>query len=504
MTKIHITVPDQEATIISPIVLQVLNEIRRTWFYDTNTRIMFLNHTGSYPVRGAEMNSDPNDVILDSSNRIEATCVTKLMDDHTFANNPLTQRGPAIFTAVTGNAKLNLARFQTRFTLVLKYTSRSKADVNNWINNYISRASMGRGVLNCSASLEVVIPKTIPWVLNGIHAQEATALGVDSDFPKYLKDGFEVPYSIQQAPNSPSSRILVLTETLNNIVIPIPLESPEISRVEGGSWETELTLEFDISVPSIFLLDYSEFVAGDWLPDEYFDKTLDRNKVNRRRYPNGAQMEIITGYLLDKSEDPMYRNNAYIYPQWDSVNVLMGPIAVNPVLQVRLSVDPNDLKAIVDLSTLANDIGITLHPDMVTYLIDRKELVFKGEDTLVSLGISRDGVLSPKYTVDAQGMIRSDYDLDPIGNYHLTVKVKADLPTLSEVESNIAFEYGSLFNAVAVYNHPGLDPRILPEVDEDGRISQEDVLTMSKHIKTTYRGVRSKTFTVSTLVVETK
>jgi hypothetical protein len=211
------------------------------------------------------------------------------------------------------------------------------------------------------------------------------------------------------------------------------------------------------------------------------------------------------GYLLDKEQVPLYRKNAYIYPPFDTVDVDTSKYKVNPVLQVRISVDPINPRYIVNLITLAEDLGITLHPDLIEFLRSRGPMAWITGTSMFSIGVARDGVLvTPKYTIDAVGNVISDYDLDVNGNYHLLISVTSDFQSLNNSESEEAFKYGDLFNAAVIYNNPGLNPNLLPLKDEDGYVSRYDALELGKHIPTTYKSPGTAMYTVSTLIVDVK
>lgn len=504
MTFFHEPVVDQESTIITPVVIQILKALKAAWFYDDGIEIVYTNHTGHQPVIGSSTNSDVNGVRLETSSRIEARVITKLFEDLAFTNNPNAFRGPPIWENPAIPAKLNLARYQTKFELTLKYTAPSKAAVNNWINLYHSRSGMGHAQINVPVSYEVMVPNIIPSVLKAIYTNWDNS-NPGTSFETFLDNGFDVPYHIQQAPNNPNSRTLVLTETLENVGVPIPGEQPIASIISGNAWEAELTLEFDLLIPAMFLFKYSPYVAGNWLPDWCVDKSLNRNKVYRRGYANGQQADIIMGYLLDKEQVPLYRKNAYIYPPFDTVDVDTSKYKVNPVLQVRISVDPINPRYIVNLITLAEDLGITLHPDLIEFLRSRGPMAWITGTSMFSIGVARDGVLvTPKYTIDAVGNVISDYDLDVNGNYHLLISVTSDFQSLNNSESEEAFKYGDLFNAAVIYNNPGLNPNLLPLKDEDGYVSRYDALELGKHIPTTYKSPGTAMYTVSTLIVDVK
>lgn len=493
-----------DATIINPIVKQILRHIKDTWFFDNDVIIELTDHTGQLHPIGTAANGELG-VKFENTKRLTAEVVTRPNRDTAMAYPARTNTTPPWWADDAIRAYSYLHRTKQNISLNLRYVAGSRGEVVAWQNFYQARISNGVSAENLSVSYEVVVPDIIPYTIQKIHATRELRAGYGDTFYDYMEGHAKQPYAIRQQEGS-TKKTLVIRETQRNLGVVLPADNPEPSRQAGGAWEAQFTLELGVLIPTSVAFVYDEFIHNNLMPNGFYDATLDYNEVVRCGFDNGDYIERIWGALVDKKQPRYYMSTGYRFPAFDDTLVDLRMHQQNSVLQTRIMVDDANPKLIADLTTLADDCGVSLHPDLVPYLIAERDNLFKYGQSLFCLYVAEGGIArtSFRYSVTDEGLVVADYDLNPRGSYHLCLGINDDIPGLPQAAKMNMCKYGNLVQAAILYNYPHLPPEVLPVPDADGQITVDQLVRVSTYLHTKQQFMTTRMFTTAAVILETR
>lgn len=498
-------VPSQEATIIRPIIKSVLAAIANTWFSDCPDQLHYIDHTGQRHIAGTRKGEDEHHVNLDNDSRLEATVTMRNNTDKAFIQEYTPDNAVPCWSDANVNAHLRLKRFTRTVEIRIRSISSSKGEADRWLNQYQHRVVAGALQLHESAHYEVIVPDAFPYIIKEIHRVRESNAGYGDTFEDYLDSHFLVPHAIRYN-QAGQHKTLVLREVLRNIGIAVPVEIPEITRTDSGGWEAELTLEFDLDVPSILHLEYSPFIHNRLMSSTFYDNTFNRNAVSRTSFSYGSPHGRLLGAMNDTMGPNVYRTTPYVYPPFDTEVINVKSAKIIPFLQTRILIDESNLRLNLDLTTLATDIGIELHPELIPFIISERGSITKrllGIFTVLVCG-SGTPLTSDRYSVTTEGLLVADYDMNLREEYHVVIGIRDDLPFANESIIKPLLSKGKLLLALLRYCYPELKENQLPKLRSDNSVTMSEMLKVGKFIPTRMKPLSSRVYLSSALITEKK
>lgn len=476
MTIASYPITNIEQGIVKPIVVQVLEKLKQDVFYDRESPIVLIDHTGSaFEVGSTLSNANQNDLVLESADKIIAISSEKPTNDIFMASIVDSNAADVIWYDKALGVVMRPTRHRTEMNIQLTYKADTRQAVNNWVHSYYNRLTRGIAFTNINVAYELTIPDQCIAILQEVWKKREAKHGYGTGFLDYLRENCigETAFK-SNAVNKGASWVML--EQLTGLKVAVTNELPEPNRLEGGNYEATIEVNFYFDKPTTTRIKYPVFVHGQYLDAKFIDMKLDR--TNDTQVYKKATTDLFSNLmtLYQKSPNTILSANGIVIPAFDDTVLINNGASLAPVLQVQLSIAEEDPRLILDLTTLATDTGLELHPELVQYLLSLKEEAFIYGAGGVLISIYRDGIrLNPdKYYLDEVGQIKSTYDMDPRGNYHFSIMVPTILDNLGESVIKHLAEYGDLAISIIKFLHPKLENIVYPETVTDETIPGVD------------------------------
>lgn len=464
MAIIQLPIDNTEQSISKPIINQILEKVKRDIFFDRETKIIHIDHTGSTMEIGSTLTErNQNDLRLDSESKIIAVSSEKSNNDILLSAVVDTDEMDSIWADPKLGMYLRPTRNRTEVTIQLTYKAATKQEVNNWIHQYYNRLARGVYFTNAEVGYEVTIPDVSIAIMEEVWKKREANHGYGEGFIDYLKNHFQQSYDFKSNALGTGTS-LVTREVLTHLTVGVSSEVPEATRLDAGNYESTIEVFFVYDKPTTFLHRYPIFVHGSYIDSKFFNIKKDRNDDDHKvtRATSGLFSNLMA--LYDSSPVDHYSKLGYVIPKFDDTVLDHSGADLAPIAQIQLVVDSNDPNLLVDLTLLEIEAKLKLHPELLKYIQSIGKDIFIPGRSAILLSVYRDGIrINPeRYIIDENNQVRSDYELNPRGCYHLSIAVYTELHHLSVETIEHLSEYGDLAISIIKLLMPSIPDDKLP------------------------------------------
>lgn len=464
MAIVQLPIDNIEQSISKPIVMQVLEKIKRDVFFDRRAEIVYIDHTGSAMEIGSTLtDKNQNDLRLEAGSKIVAVSSEKSNNDILLTAVVDTDEMDSIWSDPQVGMYLRPTRNRTEVTIQLTYKAATKQEVNNWIHQYYNRLARGVYFTNAEVAYEVTIPDVSIAIMEEVWKKREAKAGYGEDFLTYLQNNFKQPYDFKSNALGKGTS-LVTRELLTHLTVGVNSEVPEASRLDAGNYEATIEVFFTYDKPTTFLHRYPIYVHNNYIDPKFFNHKNDRNSENRQvtRATSGLFANLMSLYSKQKTD--LYSKTGYVIPAFDDAVLENGNLAIAPVAQVQLAVDVDDPHLLADLNILELEAKLELHPELLKYIESVGSDIFIHGRSAVLISVYRDGVrINPeRYFVDGNLQLRSDYPLNLRGRYHLSISIITNMHLLNVETVEHLSNYGDLAISIIKFLKPDIADKDLP------------------------------------------
>lgn len=512
MAFLELPINSLEQSVTKPIIIQVLNHIYEEIFYSNGTEMLFVDHTGTtHPIGSTLSNSGENSLRLDNSSKVIARSVERHNSDILFTNVVKPSELDVLWADQNLNMYLKPVRNRSDFEVSLTYKASTRQEALNFINQYHNKLIKGVSFVKLGVNYEYLVSNHIIAFMNEVHRVRESSHGYGESFIKYLTDNMLTTYEFKRNVNSKTTS-LAIQEHLKGITVLVDSEVPEISPIDVGGYEAALNLKFVLDKPTHLILEYPIFVHGNYLDGKYFNHQLNVNDKASTTLDKATRPLFNTlTELYRRERSSVLSESGYSYPPFDDIKLDNKRAQLIPIVKVQLAIDPDDPRLVLDLSKLEADLGITLHPELLYYMRSEPIAIFKYFESIINVSIYRDGVrLNPdKYYLDENMQVRSNYDMNIRGSYHVTVNILYPVHRLSERSVKALSKYGDLAIALMQFLDHSLTDADLPVKygsggvigSTDSAVNPVDLRRTIDKIAYVPKGVDTGRFLVNTIIV---
>lgn len=342
----------------------------------------------------------------------------------------------------------------------------TRADAIWWRNNILSNIRNGFSTYTSDLYLSPCIPNKILDLIEQCRLIKVARTVESREFMDYLL-GISVE-TISIDTNSIHNAVAVtFPEKLEKVTLTPPSEVPE-PVLDNGKYTLEMEFGLITKVPSGITVKYPIFIGGVMLPKEYVDLTQDSNDDSDVTYFTSGEA-LDTLIQNDLYVTPEYRSYCYQIPKIENYRFPMKEWGTAPIFQIRIGVDLNDPRLVVNLNDLFNTTigGYELDTDMLQYFVENKDRILYRSRSAVSVILVKDnGAVNPDLLyIDSGLVLRSKYNLDLVGDYHLVITTHRDTTKLPVDAFETLYKFPTLLNKLIKLTHPKVDYTKLPDVE---------------------------------------
>lgn len=440
-----------EETVSEPIKVQILSLI------DDN--INYINSSGNKLT-----NSDG----ISLTNANESTVViNEIETGHSGLTNTVTNsssRYSIIYDNEIG-LDIKVADVEKEFKISISKRFHTRGEAIWWRNSIIGNMRDGTTNRTTAIAVSPCISNRILTLIELCRTLKVRRDREDRDFMEYLL-GISVD-TISIDTNSDSSSVAVLfPEAMDGVVFSLPSEVPNVT-VDDGDYIMEVEASTTLKVPTSVIVKYPTFIGGKRLPREMLDLSMNVNDDEAYNSRCGILENLLT---FKGTEVSAYRDYCYQLPSYECYMFPFKSWNLAPIFQIRVSGELNNPRHVVNLKDLfVGDIGgITLDPLILEYFIANRDIILSPVNSAVSIVLIKDGdrITSNRLYVDGDMNLRTVYDIDMLGDYHLAITTMLQTATIPEKTFETVREHPELVNRLIKHTNPEIPFDSLPDVEE--------------------------------------
>ncbi len=401
---------------------------------------------------------------IDLSNEEEAKLVISEEDwvDSTYANN-LTAANTryCLIEDKDINLSVKLADMDKEFIINITKRFATRADAIWWRNSIIGNLRDGTSNTVADINISPCIPNNILTLIEECRLRKKKRGREDRSFMEYLLGISRDTISLDT--NSTKSNVAVnFPEKLDNLIFSLP-STPPNPVLEEGKYILELEIKTIIRIPTAVVLTYPNFIGGYLLPKEMVDMTVDVN-MDPEHNAEGPR-EILLDFKGRSRAH--YKPYCYQLPAFEYYKFPMSKWNLSPIFQIRVSADKKDPHLVANINDLFKGpiSGYSLDPELLRYIVEHRTEVTNPNNTIISVILMKGGIMVTPNLVylDEYLNLRTKYELDSIGDYHLVIATPMQTASVPVHMIDTVEEYPDLLNKLIKHTNPAVYTSKLPQ-----------------------------------------
>lgn len=454
MPIIQLPMISYEELVSEPIKRQILDFI--------GGKINYINSSGNKLTADAEY--------IDLANEDDAT-VTITEDDWiaNYGSNNVTAtniRYPIISDPSIG-FEIKAADTEKEYTINVSKVFPTRSDAVWWRNQLISKIRDGATNGTNDIYITVCPPSSIINMIEALRLRKAARNSEDRSFMEYLMGIAASNLSIDTN-STKNSAALMFPEKLREVVFSFPTDLPK-AVLEDGKYRMEFDIRTILKTPNVLTMRYPNFIGDTMIPKEYVDLSIDVNsEADESLDTSGYELDTLLTFKGTTAPD--IRRYCYQLPSFESYTFPLRNWGLSGIFQIRVSCGLDDRRLVLNLNELFSGPieGFELDSGLLDYMVSNREGLTSPNDTAVGVILVKDHTMVSHYLlyVDEYMCLRSKYDLDPLGDYHLVITTPYQTAAISENIFDTVEDFPNLVNKLIQHTNPGLPKDTLP-VTED-------------------------------------
>lgn len=486
MPTVSVDIRDTYISIVRPVALEIISDIKRISGIEASSKINLLGATGKalQPTTTIDLPSSDETSTSDMMLQIEVT--EEFPEGSTLTTVVERRDSPPCFLDPALGVRIKPAYNRSEFTLNIKARFPDRVSAVKFRNEFKRHTTQGRRTNTHKVTYSYAIPEELLIILGAIHRLREKQAGYGDDLTTWI--GNNLSYAATTLTNRAGANpLLTISQTQNNIIgrfdILVTPEPAEVDR-ERGTWEISFIYKFSMDVPAIAVMEYplivhNQMLNSRWRPSETPDSI--EKSLNDLTLTQYAYEDLRKTYPGQKRGLP-----GISYPAFDDWYSGIIQPAYAEMIRIAITLDPTDLKLILNL----NDLGdFVLDPLLISFLTERPGNVVLNKQSVIKANLYagtnpvEDGTLE----VLDDLTIRSKVDLDLRTVYHLTLTILVDLTALPSNVIDDLRTHGLLVITILKLLYPNLEKEgLLPILLSDGSIRRSDFITLANIAKDYY------------------
>lgn len=521
MPKLILPISDLDQLVTRPIVVQMLNQIKRETQLPADAIIWFPGEDGSTLQPQSTITGDQNFMSQEGSNQLNrmGTNSQITVEVQEEFDNAFTLTGPLfkpenlfIFKDPALGIFMKPNYRRTNVTLQIHYRAQSATQAANWRNLMQQRISGQADVRLYDLTYSFYVLPTYLTILRELYRLREKVAGYGDTFDQYLKG-----HLIEKA--TQITDLAGKTENLRWAIPETQIRVPGYWDFDGfpekgtrdeksGTWTATVAFQFAYDRPSTQVMFYplmihNQLLGKKWRPDM---TSWEKTHANPGYSLTAHSLRAFEGNL---NHVPNTATEGYRIPWFDE----FVPDGIIPqtrnVVQALVSIDPLNPRALFSLKDMG---AFVLDPDIQAFLVGEAPYLNQVGQSVFSLVLYRGSTMMPDGTlaIDSDLNVSTPLTLDLRHVYHIRLALHYDLCGISPSAQQRLQRHCEAARKII----DALDGRIkfrpgLPICSSTDVMSRQDYVTMNARINArTSRNSQANSYlgsfygTVATLFVD--
>ncbi len=440
MIKLRTPIEDIENTIISPVIVSVMNELKKILFVDKDTHIKIMNKETEYIAKNWKAGDTKNNSIEGPRDEeVEIEYEISYDDQYLKTTKYRDNRSRHILLDPVTFTNVKSLYLETIVKLNFKIKNKSKINLTNTLNTLRLRFIKNREV-NChDIEYYYILPEFVPVLINNIRFNKDYALGTETSFDEYLSTMVSKGFTfIGNQSGDLKSTSLTFKEVQKGVIGMFKndmLNSEKVFDKETNMWESSFEYELRFDQPMFYDIEY---------PTIAYQYKLEETFINLYKLTGDCSIDVNGDYyqgLIKKFNinreavnimSRLGNRNTYVRIPESDIHIDIYPQAlVTRIFSVQVTINKEDKKSLFNLNDLGDiqvveDVLDVIRDCEYQYMTDIFESIFYVEIYENDKRMDGDAL-----NIDQYLNVVANEDLDMSKSYRVFFNVIEDLGTLS-------------------------------------------------------------------------
>lgn len=433
MPKLYLPVPELEKSIVRPVMLDIVRQVRDMTNIPADVKIIFLSDARSSPQNGSKQSEEIMDnTSISGSNRITFEVTEQYSPDYMGTLAIAQTEQIPIFIDHELGVVLKPIYTSRIFDINIRYRDHSRTRVKAWRDDIYMHINHMRDVNIHTADYHYSIPSAFLALVKEIHRLRENVAGYGQDFEDYFfscisNRNTEITNLVGDNPLFAIAERQTRIQGLFDFT-----EAPEKESSDDtiNKWVSNFTYRVTIDIPTGVHVQYPVMIHNQLLDEKYIPKlAFDEDK---HEHAFSRSLKALHRFEATKAPNGNSISNKTIhepeYDDWWPDNQLPDSSFVFTALCELL---PDDLRLIIDLNELGN---YSIDEEILEYF--RKveyPYLTKAYQSPYHISLYRDKFLANEgiLTVNSKLEYRASSDLSLRRNYRFALSMITDISSIN-------------------------------------------------------------------------
>lgn len=435
MPRVFTEIPQVADNIIRPVHMDIVRQVMKLTHLPKNTRILFPGATEEAQMPGSKLGGYQPSNVFPSDARVSIESSEDYTEDYAWTRTVMQKDTLPIFHDEVLGVRFAPIYVPTEVTLDVVYRAPNKVLAERFRDELRMRSAMLRTENLHEVTYHYALPDFMVELLKEVHRLREAVAPYGEDLLTYVGD------NITQRATTLTTMIgteptLVIPETQTECQGWFDFSfSPEKAEKEGetGTWVIRFQYKTTYDKVIGIQADYP-LVVHNQLISEYFRETpnvngeqVDPNLRKRRPSASRHAMDHFVDCYPSVCKKWLDGVAIPVFDEWTPKHIAPD---TSTLLAIMLSVDPDDKKAVLDLTDLGTWI---IDPDVQAFMKTEAQHLFRYRESVIYISLYNENspMQQSLLTIDSDLKIRCSQDLDLRKRYHLRIALLHDLTILS-------------------------------------------------------------------------
>ena len=505
MPKITLEINEIEKNINRPVVLQIVEDIRKLSDFPSTANVYFKAEASQTVNRESVMDStDKKGVSFSHEDRILVEREMKYSDYRIYTSQPYRINFNPIFLDKEFNINLSPLIYEVEVETTITFISKDKPTLEKW------RSNLRRKIGESAKAYEHRVDYTYPIdfkllkILHHLYETKGKYIPNEESFIEWIaRNSYEKITGITNQIGN--GHLTVVEQGQIGVVGKWNLaETPKLTKVDTGDvYQSEINYTFKFFQPTSLTLEYP-IILNNEIVEPMYRLPCDFNVP----LAFGTPEKLKWGLDITRSDAPKhYPCEPLILPCFDEWRPKRIPMGTATLYQALIKVDPDDPTYIMDLTDLGEEYTLAPWVLELMHVFNDDVFLLGASPIIISFYRNQNWSEYELLRVTKSFKLYTNESMELFNEYHVRFGLYTDLTLLTEQAIKKIKEYGLLTNKLLETLGPEYSDA-LPEVLSDGSLRNREMWDHIRLLKETNHNYKTnkevRRFTVGSCIVTTR
>lgn len=480
MPVFSLTIPDVDQAVVRPAIIDIIHQVQDIVKIKNDTHIFFPGDIKTNPTAKSSIDQENDRRALYANDRyifieVDANYNEDMLSStavHRYEHLP-------VFLDQDVNTAVWPVYLTTDYTISFRYRTPSKTEAVAWRDDIRTRISQMRDIFLHDITYHYTLPEVLCELLATIYEYKCRLLKDPPTLHDYIFNNSTRRLSILGDMTNKNND-LAISEKQCRIVGQFDF-SPLPEKVEReddiGSWICAFSYKLRFEKPALIGCRHPVMIYNRILPAKYVTYIQSQNDDENTHKQNASiSLAALSIFEAQRQLDTVIDLYVpYRIPEFDEINVRIGPAGYGSMLSVLTEVDEVDLRGLFNLYDLD---PYSIDPDILEFIVESEyPYIGNAYHSILYLGLYENHKFKGNraITCDAGLNLSTIIDLQLNKNHHVVFSILVDLPYLKQEAVNRLKKYPKAFvKIVQCINETLRDNPELITFTKKGSVSDAD------------------------------